>query len=287
MSCKKDKALIIHSLRPEHSLEDLLQVSRMKRATYYYHIKERTDKYCTTREQIRLIYEANKGRYGYRRIWLTLRSNGETLSKKVVARLMREAGLKARQRRIHYHSFRGAIGEVAPNILDRQFSTKRPNQKWSTDVTQIDIKGKKCYLSPILDMWNGEIISYSISDSPNLRMVTTMLNRAFKKHPETPHLILHSDQGWHYQHKTYQALLQKYHITQSMSRKGNCLDNAMMENFFGLMKKELLYVNQFANIVDFKKQLKEYIDYYNTCRIKLRLGMSPTQYRTRYLTKVN
>lgn len=258
----------------------------MKRATYYYHVKERADKYSTTREQIRLIYEVHKGRYGYRRIWLTLRANGTIISRKVVARLMKDAGLKALQRRIHYHSFRGVIGKVAPNIIDRQFATDKPNQKWSTDVTQVDIKGKKCYLSPILDMWNGEVISYSISDSPNLRMVTTMLKRACKQHPEIKQLILHSDQGWHYQHKIYQALLDKYHITQSMSRKGNCLDNAMMENFFGLMKKELLYINQFESITDFKKQLKEYIDYYNTKRIKLRLGMSPTQYRMQHQNSI-
>jgi putative transposase len=256
----------------------------MKRATYYYHVKERIDKYEGIRKQIRLVYDTNKGRYGYRRVWLTLRAKGEIISRKVVARLMREIGLKARQRRVHYHSFRGVVGKVVPNILNRQFTADGPYQKWSTDVTQVDIKGKKCYLSPILDMWNGEVISYCVSDSPNLKMVTTMLKRACKKHPDIKPLILHSDQGWHYQHKIYQALLDKYHITQSMSRKGNCLDNAMMENFFGLMKKELLYINQFVDIADFKKQLKEYIDYYNRKRIKLRLGMSPTQYRLRQNT---
>ena len=109
-----------------------------------------------------------------------------------------------------------------------------------------------------------------------------MLKHACKKYPNTEHLILHSDQGWHYQHKTYQDLLSKHHITQSMSRKGNCLDNAMMENFFGLMKKELLYINQFKSVADFKRQLIEYIAYYNEDRIKLRLGMSPVQYRSKY-----
>ena len=254
----------------------------MKRATFYYHIKERPDKYHITRERIHHIFSQHKERYGYRRVWLTLRTSGEKINRKVVARLMQEEGLKAKQRRVHYRSYKGSIGKVAPNILDRQFSAERPNQKWSTDVTQVDIKGKKCYLSPILDMWNGEIISYSISESPNLKMVTTMLKRACKKHPNTEHLMLHSDQGWHYQHREYQDLLSKHHITQSMSRKGNCLDNAMMENFFGLMKKELLYINQFKSIADFKRQLKEYIAYYNEERIKLRLGMSPAQYRSKH-----
>lgn len=254
----------------------------MKRATYYYHAKERPDKYHIIREQIHHIFNQHKERYGYRRVWLTLRASGAAVNRKVVARLMHEEGLKAKQRRVHYHSYKGSVGKVVPNILDRQFSAAQPNQKWSTDVTQVDIKGKKCYLSPILDMWNGEIISYCISESPNLKMVTTMLKRACKKYPNTEHLMLHSDQGWHYQHKKYQDLLSKYHITQSMSRKGNCLDNAMMENFFGLMKKELLYTNQFKSIADFKRQLKEYIAYYNEDRIKLRLGMSPVQYRSKY-----
>ena len=254
----------------------------MKRATYYYHTKDRPDKYLTTRKQIHNIFTQHKERYGYRRVWLTLRANGEVINRKVVARLMQEEGLKAKQRRVHYRSYKGSVGKIAPNVLDRQFSAEKPNQKWSTDVTQVDINGKKCYLSPILDMWNGEIISYCISDSPNLKMVTTMLKRACKKHPDTEQLILHSDQGWHYQHRTYQDLLKRHHITQGMSRKGNCLDNAMMENFFGLMKKELLYTNQFDSITDFKRQLKEYIIYYNKDRIKLRLGMSPMQYRSKY-----
>lgn len=254
----------------------------MKRATYYYHVKDRLDKYYVTRQQIHSIFSQHQERYGYRRVWLALRANGEVINRKVVARLMQEEGLRAKQSRVHYHSYKGCVGKVAPNILDRQFAAEKPNQKWSTDVTQVDIKGKKCYLSPILDMWNGEIISYCISDSPNLKMVTTMLKRACKKHPDTEQLILHSDQGWHYQHRIYQDLLKRHHITQSMSRKGNCLDNAMMENFFGLMKKELLYTNQFDSINDFKRQLKKYIIYYNKDRIKLRLGMSPMQYRSKY-----
>lgn len=149
------------------------------------------------------------------------------------------------------------------------------------DVTQINVGSEKCYLSPILDMYNGEIISYAISDHSDLNMVMEMLNRAYTARKVKHGLILHSDQGWHYQHTIYQKSLRNHEIIQSMNRKGNCLDNAMMENFFGIMKSELLYPNTFNNMDHFKQELRKYIEYYNNDRIKLRLkGMSPVEYRT-------
>ena len=194
---------------------------------------------------------------------------------------MRQMNLKAKRRKQHYHSYKGEIGKVAPNRLERNFAASRPNQKWTTDVTQVNIHEKKLYISPILDMYNGEIISYSISNSPDLKMVTTMLDKAFKKYDSLDDLVFHSDQGWHYQHSRYQQMLKKKGIVQSMSRKGNCLDNAMMENFFGLMKTELLYLQEWDSVEQFEKALRAYIKYYNNDRIKLRLkGKSPVQYRT-------
>lgn len=194
---------------------------------------------------------------------------------------MKEENLKNVRRRCKYRSYKGDVGKIAPNVINRDFSTTAPNQKWTTDVTQINIGQDKCYLSPILDMYNGEIISYTISDHPDLRMVMDMLKKAFVRKPVYGKLIIHSDQGWHYQHCSYQKALRDRHIVQSMSRKGNCLDNAMMENFFGIMKSELLYPNTFRNMDHFKQELKKYIEYYNNDRIKLRLkGMSPVVYRT-------
>ena len=196
---------------------------------------------------------------------------------------MKQMGLQPKHRKRHYNSYKGEVGKVAPNILERDFKANKPDQKWTTDVTQINIKEHKIYLSPILDMFNGEIISYTISHSPNLKMVVTMLNKAFSKHKNLTGLLMHSDQGWHYQHARYQKMLLDHNIKQSMSRKGNCLDNAMMENFFGLMKNELLYVNDYESIEDFEKDLRKYILWYNNKRIKLRLkGMSPVQYRAHY-----
>ena len=258
----------------------------MKRATYYYCVKERQDKYATLRKEIARIFEKHNGRYGYRRIHLQLQAKGVAINHKTVAKLMNEMDLSGRRPKVRYRSYSGAIGKIAPNILHRDFEADAPNCKWTTDVTQVDIHGKKCYLSPILDMWNGEIVSYVISDHPNLKMVTDMLQKAFRKHPQTNGLIMHSDQGWHYQHTCYQYLLRKHGITQSMSRKGNCLDNSVMENFFGLMKNELLYQKEWNSIDDFKAALKEYIRYYNNERIKLKLKMSPVKYRTHFQTQV-
>ena len=194
---------------------------------------------------------------------------------------MREELLKNVRKRNKYRSYKGEVGKTAPNIVNRDFSTTGPNQKWTTDVTQINIGMDKCYLSPILDMYNGEIVSYTISDHPDLRIVMEMLDRAYAAREVKAGLMPHSDQGWHYPHCGYHKSLKDHNIVQSMSRKGNCLDNAMMENFFGIMKSELLYPNTFQSMDHFKQELRKYIEYYNNDRIKLRLnGMSPVQYRT-------
>ena len=177
------------------------------------------------------------------------------------------------------------MGKTAPNIIERNFATNAPNRKWAIDVTQINIGSAKLYLSPILDMYNGEIISYNISTSPNLEQIYDMLDKAFAKFDCLDGLILHSDQGWQYQHYGYRKRLEDNNIIQSMSRKGNCLDNSMMENFFGIMKSELLYVEKFDSPQAFIKALVEYIEYYNNKRIKSRLkGKSPVQYRTLSIT---
>ncbi|WP_072831189.1 IS3 family transposase [Fibrobacter sp. UWB12] len=258
-----------------------MKASGLSRSTYYYHLRQRADRYAKERERIRSIHAQNRGCYGYRRIDSQLRNEGFRINHKTICRIMREELLKNVRKRNKYRSYKGEVGKTAPNIVNRDFSTTGPNQKWTTDVTQINIGMDKCYLSPILDMYNGEIVSYTISDHPDLRMVMEMLDRAYAAREVKAGLMLHSDQGWHYQHYGYQKSLKDHNIVQSMSRKGNCLDNAMMENFFGIMKSELLYPNTFRNMDHFKQELRKYIEYYNNDRIKLRLkGMSPVQYRT-------
>lgn len=190
-------------------------------------------------------------------------------------------GLKSKIRRVRYRSYKGEIGRIAPNIINRNFAADAPNRKWATDVTQINIGSEKLYLSPMVDMFNGEIISYNVSRSPNLEQIYDMIDKAFGKFDSLEGLVIHSDQGWQYQHYGYRQILAEHKVIQSMSRKGNCLDNAMAENFFGIMKSELLYAEKFKSSEDFIKALDEYIDYYNNKRIKSRLkGKSPVQYRT-------
>lgn len=217
-----------------------------------------------------------------RRITLAMRNEGILINHKTVQRLMKNLDMKSIQRRVKYRSYRGTVGKVAPNILCRDFSAEAPNKKWVTDVTQITIGPEKAFLSPILDLYNGEIVSYSISDRPDFAQTNEMLDKAFVKIPGGTNLILHSDQGWQYQMNSYQDRLRQKGIRQSMSRKGNCLDNSVMENFFGIMKSELLYVNKWNCMEQFKEALTKYIDYYNNDRIKLKLkGLSPVQYRTK------
>lgn len=180
-----------------------------------------------------------------------------------------------------YRSYKGDVGRIAANLLNREFEASRPNEKWVTDVTEFHLYGQKLYLSTILDLYNREIISYTLSSRPNMNMVMNMLDNAVKKLSGNENIILHSDQGWHYQMKKYQRKLNAHGIIQSMSRKGNCLDNSVMENFFGILKTELLYIQHFDSMEDFISELHEYIYYYNNRRTKRKLkGMSPIYYRT-------
>ncbi len=277
---------MIQKLRQEFSLAILLEIAQLPRATFYYHLgrQNRPDKYEVAKAEIVAIYYENKGRYGYRRITTELHNRKILLNHKTVQKLMKELGLICRVRMKKYRSYKGEIGRVAPNLLNRDFVTERPNQKWVTDVTEFNLFGEKLYLSPILDLHSSDLVSYTISGRPVLSMVTTMLDKAFAQLPDGTNLILHSDQGWQYQHKQYQRMLSKKGIRQSMSRKGNCLDNAVMENFFGLLKSELLYLQEFDSMEHFKFELIDYLDYYNNRRIKAKLkGLPPALHRQQAL----
>ena len=195
---------------------------------------------------------------------------------------MRILGLKGKQRKNgKYCSYKGKVGIVAENLLERDFTATKPFEKLTTDVTEFKVCNDKVYLSPVMDLYNREIISYSISLSPNLCQIREMLSGLFDKLPSDARPIFHSDQGWQYQHKEYQRLLAEHKITQSMSQKGNCMDNGAMENFFGRLKVEMFYGEKFESVNAFIDELEKYIDYYNNERISLKLkGMSPVQYRT-------
>ena len=270
---KKRKVAIVNELRQEYPLNDLLQLSGLARSTFYYYLKHlNTDKYECEKQEIQEIYNANKGRYGYRRITIAMRNKGYVINHKTVQKLMKQLSLKGKQRKNDkYHSYKGTVGKVADNLLKRDFYAEKPFEKITTDVTQFNVCDEKVYLSPVLDLFNNEVVSYSISTSPNLEQVREMLNGLFEKLPADATPIFHSDQGWQYQHAEYQRLLAEHNITQSMSRKGNCMDNGAMENFFGRLKVEMFYGEKFESVNAFIDELKKYIHYYNNERISLKI----------------
>jgi len=277
-----EKVAFVAELRHKFKLSDLLNHAELPRSTFYYHLKKvkQPDKYADVKHRITEIYHNHKGRYGYRRITLELRRNGITINHKTIQRLMKTLGLKSIVRVKKYRSYRGEVGRVAPNILNRNFETNKPNTKWVTDVTVFSLLGQKVFLSPILDLYNGEIVSYEIMAKPAFSMVARMVETAAAKLGIKDKPLLHSDQGWQYQMKQYQRLLQKHNIIQSMSRRGNCLDNAVMGNFFGILKSEFFYDEKFDSMTHFIEKLHEYIYYYNNDRIKVKLkGLSPVEYR--------
>ncbi len=266
-------------------MKELLKLANIAKSTFYYHLNNlnKEDKYKELKDEIFSIFHENKGRYGYRRITLELKNRGYKINHKTVSRLMNMLGLKSIQRpKRRYSSYKGTVGKIANNLLKRDFGADKPNEKWATDITEFKVNNEKLYLSPIVDLFNGEVVSFNLSRHPVFHQIVDMLEKAFSKIPNNTNLILHSDQGWQYQMKQYQYLLEQKGIRQSMSRKGNCLDNACAENFFGILKSELCYIKEkeYKNIEELEKDIIEYIEYYNNRRIKSKLkGMSPVQYR--------
>jgi putative transposase len=236
----------------------------MARSSFYYHvkIKEKADKYKQIKIEINRIYHKHFGRYGYRRITLALNQLGYRINHKTVYNLMTELGLKSLIRVKKYKSYKGQHGKIAPNALARKFKATHMYQKWVTDITEFKVAGKKLYLSPVMDLFNREIISYQLSLTPNFTQVVTMLRKAFRKIPDNAKPLLHSDQGWQYQMARYQKMLQQKNINQSMSRRGNCLDNAVIESFFGTLKSELYHLKRYKSVKELEDDIKSYISYY-------------------------
>ncbi|WP_369792394.1 IS3 family transposase [Lysinibacillus sp. BF-4] len=281
---KEDKVKVIYELRHKYSVKALVAFAGIPRSTYYDLVKKmnRPDPDANLKDEIQSIYKEHEGRYGYRRIRDELANRGQKVNHKKVQRIMKELGLKCIVRMKKYKSYKGTVGKIAPNILDRNFTAEAPNEKWVTDITEFKLFGEKLYLSPVLDLFNGEIITYTIGSRPTYSLVSEMLEKALERLPEEHQLLMHSDQGWHYQMKQYRYALESRGIVQSMSRKGNCYDNSVIENFFGIMKSEFLYLKEFESVEHFKKELENYIHYYNTKRMKAKLKMSPVQYRTHF-----
>ena len=258
----------------------------MSRSTFYYQLSHKKDRQNhKIMKRIKEIFNQHLGNYGYRRITCVLRNEGMTINHKKVKRLMKTMGLfgKVIRKRNRYSSYKGTVGKIAGNEINRHFSADQPRKKAYTDVTEFRLNnGEKVYLSPILDGFNGEIIAYDVSISPNLHQTFKMLNQ-LDRYGSLNGMILHSDQGWQYQNAAYQRFLKERGIIQSMSRKGNSLDNGLMENFFSILKREMFYgyEDQYKNTDELIQAIHQYIQYYNNDRIKVKLkGLSPVQYRT-------
>lgn len=276
----------MQELRQQYSFDGLLKLAGLARSTFYYQlgVLKAGDKHSQLKAMIKAMFERHKGRYGYRRVTAAIGQLGKRVNHKTVQRLMGELKLKSLVRPKKYKSFKGEVGQAAPNELNRHFEAPAPNEKWVTDVTEFKVAGEKLYLSPVLDLYNGEIVAYEINRRPPFALVTSMLTKAFSRLAPTDKPMLHSDQGWHYRMTAYREMLQERGMVQSMSRKGNCYDNAAMESFFGVLKSEFFYLNKFASVDELEAGIADYIHYYNHDRIKLKLGgLSPVQFRTQHL----
>ncbi len=265
----------------------MLKLAALPRSTFYYQQKvaQVADKHQALKQQIRSIFARHQGRYGYRRVTLAIRQLGRQVNHKTVQRQMVQLGLRSLVRPKKYRSYKGEVGQAAANVLQRQFQAQAAHQKWVTDVTEFNVAGEKLYLSPVMDLYNGEIVAFETSRRPVFKLVSAMLQKALAKLKAKDKPMLHSDQGWQYRMPAYQKMLRDKGVEQSMSRKGNCLDNAAMESFFAVLKTEFFYLNKFSSVDELQRGIKQYIHYYNHERIKLKLkGLSPVQYRTQPLS---
>ena len=275
----------MQELRQQYPLAGLLAFAGLARSTFYYQLKARqaSDKHRQLKDTIRSVFARHKGRYGYRRITAAIRQTGKAVNHKTVQRLMTVLGLKSLVRPKRYRSFKGEIGQAAPHELQRKFTAAGANQKWVTDVTEFNVAGEKLYLSPVLDLYNGEIVAFETARRPAFDLVSSMLKKALHKLAPHEKPMLHSDQGWQYRMPAYQRILRERGLVQSMSRKGNCHDNASMESFFAVLKTECFHPHKFKSIDELKKALVAFIRYYNHKRRSSVLGgLSPVEFRLRH-----
>nr|WP_245592099.1 IS3 family transposase [Clostridiisalibacter paucivorans] len=235
-------------------LKTWLEISGLPKSSFYEWLEKLNkldEEELKIVNMIKNIFEESNKTYGYRRITIKLKKLGIKINHKKVYRIMKENGLrciKFTRRSRGYSSFKGEVGRIAENKLNRQFNVSNPNEVWGTDITEFKISGsdKKLYLSPIMDLFNSEIIYFNISTSPTVKFATDSLDKALKSLPKKHNLTIYSDQGFHYQHIHWVNRLEKRKVKQSMSRRGNCIDNSPMENFFGLLKQEMYYGQKFT-----------------------------------------
>jgi transposase InsO family protein/transposase-like protein len=281
----REKAILIGALRTVYPLTDLLACLDMAKSSYFYQVNAMAapDKYATARVRIKGIFEESGGAYGYRRVWGDLGNGGTTLSEKVVRRIMAEDGLVVSvKRRRKYSSYKGDISPEVEDLVKRDFHAESPNELWLTDITEFHIPAGKVYLSPVLDCFDGMLVSWTIGTSPNAELANTMLDAAIDTLDEGEHPVVHNDRGCHYRWPGWIARMEEAGLARSMSKKGCSPDNAACEGLFGRVKNEMFYYRSWKEVsVDgFIATLDNYLHWYNEQRIKQSLGwMSPVQYR--------
>ena len=266
---------------------DLLQAAGLARSTFFYHQAALAlpDPRSELKQAVRDAFAQGKGCYGHRRVHALLAREGLQIAKKTVLKLMRQLGLRCHvRRRRKYLSWRGHVGVIAGNVLDRDFTAAAPNRKWVSDVTEFRVGDRKAYLSPVMDLFDHQIVAWTVSTSPGLALTNGSLDQALASQAVEPGLVVHTDQGFQYQHLSWQRRLAAVGAVQSMSRRGNCYDNAVMENFFGHLKAESLHHHRPVSLEEFTTLVDDYIGWWNTERVHTRLeGLSPVQYRTQTL----
>lgn len=281
----REKAELIDALRNKYRLNELLLQLELSKSSYCYQAKAmRTpDRYADLRAQIKTIFEENYRAYGYCRIYAELRKEGTVVSEKVIRRIMAQENLSVyRSKTKKYNSYRGEITPAVDNLLKRDFYAATPNAKWLTDITEFGLPAGKVYLSPIIDCFDGLVVSWSIGTSPDAELVNSMLDDALSLLKETEQLVIHTDRGCHYRWPGWISRMKQAGLTRSISKKGCSPDNSAREGFFGRLKNELYYGRSWFGVTvdQFVGVLNTYIRWYNEKRIKTSLGgMSPVEYR--------
>ena len=281
----REKVFLIDALRSNYNFKELLSTLNLPKSSYYYQIQciKREDKYKEIRAKVKELFINNKGRYGYRRIHCLLKREGITISEKVIRRIMNDDHLIVKAAKRHkYSSYEGELSPAVKNIVNRNFSASAPNQKWLTDITEFRIPAGKVYLSPLIDCFDGMVVSWTIGTAPTADLTNTMLKNAINTLHDNEHPVVHTDRGCHYQWPAWIRLMHDFALTRSMSRKGCSPDNAACEGFFGRLKNEMFYNRNWSRISveRFIFELDQYMHWYNEERIKMSLGgMSPAEYR--------
>ena len=276
--------MVIYRHKEKYSISEMCRFFKVSRSGYYDYVK-RMDIPAwdlPLAEKIRECQEHSHSTYGYRRVHIWLQRQGIYRNPKTVLRVMQKYNLLSEVRRKTYHSYTNGIHKY-PNLLARDFHADCPNQKWVTDISYIRTGQGFLYLSVIRDLYDNSIVAYKTGTEQNINLVLSTIRAAKKKEKVTRSLHLHSDQGFQYTSQAYFKLTQSYHITPSMSSRGNPYDNAMAENFFSILKTECIYRTKLKTYEEARLLIDEYIHFYNNERIQLKTKLTPLEKRCQFV----